>query len=119
MSWKQTIDERKEIVLATASIDGNPNAIVVISMGMMDSKLLIGACVMNKTLDNIKANNRVVVVAKENGEYYRIKGTASIQTEGGYFDHIYKKSNPPMPKAVIVIDIVEVFDLDKRQIVTV
>ncbi len=118
MSWKQTIDERKEIILATASIDGNPNAIVVISMGIMDDKLLIGACVMNKTLENLRANNRVVVVAKDNGEYYRIKGTALIQTAGNYFDHIYKNSNPPMPKAVIVIDIVEVFDLDKQQIVT-
>ena len=119
MSWKQTLDERKEIVLATASIDGNPNAIIVISMGIMEEKLLIGACVMNKTLENVRSNYRVVIVPKDNGEYYRIKGTASIQTEGDYFDYVYKNSKPPMPKAVIVIDIIEVFDLDKQQIVAV
>lgn len=117
MSWLETVSERQELVLATSSKSSIPHAIVVLSMGMMNQKLLIGACLAKTTLNNIKNNNQVVVVSKNNGEYFRLKGTAKIYPSGKYFDFVYKHSKPPMPKAAIVIDIQEIFDLGNQKII--
>jgi len=113
MAWKDTLKDRQNIVLATSSKDGNPRAIVVVSLGFVDEKLLIGACLMGKSLENIKENNKVSIVAIKDGEYYRIDGVATIYSAGEYLDTAIKRSNPPLPKAAILIDIKEVFDLDK------
>lgn len=59
MSWQQAVQERQEIVLSTASENGNPHAIIVISLGLVDKKVLIGACQMKKTLANIKKITRL------------------------------------------------------------
>jgi len=115
MNWKQALQERQELVLATSSKDGNPHAIMVISLGLIDDKLLIGACLMKTTLENIKNNNKVVLVVKHNKEYYRLKGKTQIYSSGKYFDLAYKKSSPPMPKYAILIDIKEVFDLANQK----
>lgn len=91
MSWIQSVEERQEIVLSTCS--GNiPHAIIVISLGLVDNQLLIGCCLMKRTIENIKKNNRVSLVAKFNKEYYRLEGTAKIYLTGKYFDIAYKKS---------------------------
>ncbi len=103
------------MVLATISRDNNPHAIIVLSLGLIDEKLLIGACLMKATLKNIRNNNQVALVVKYNSEYYRLKGKAQIHSSGKYFNLAYKKSNPPMPKYAILIDIKEVFDLDKQK----
>lgn len=115
MNWKQALKERQELVLATCSKNGVPHAIIVISLGLIDDKLLIGACLMKKTLENIKRNNKVSLVAKYDKNYYRIEGEAKIYPSGKYFDIAYSKSNPPMPKYAILIEINEVFDLDKQE----
>ncbi len=113
MSWKDALQNGQEIVLTTSSKDGTPHAIVVISLGFVDNKLLIGACQMKVTLKNIKENNKVSIVAKFNNEYYRIDGIATIYSDGKYLDAAIERSEPPLPKQAIVIDIKEVFDLDK------
>jgi uncharacterized pyridoxamine 5'-phosphate oxidase family protein len=113
MTWKDALQQRQEIVLATSSKNSDPRAIVVISLGIVDDKLLIGACLMKKTLENIKENNKVSIVAKYNKEYYRVDGNATIHSSGKYLDIAIKGSNPPLPKHAILIDIKEVFDLDK------
>jgi len=115
MSWKQSLQERQKIVLATSSKKGLPHAIVVVSLGLVNEKLLVGACLMKRSLKNIKENNKVSIAVMCNNEYYRIEGQAKIHSSGRYFDEAYKKSSPPMPKAAILIDIEEVFDLDKQK----
>ena len=115
MSWKQATQEGQEIILATSSKENTPHAIIVISLGLLNDKLLIGACLTKTSLENIKNNNRVSLVAKYKNEYYRIDGWAKIYCTGKYLDITYKKSKPPMPKAAILIDIREVFDLDKQK----
>jgi hypothetical protein len=40
MTWKSAIEERQEIVLTTASKDGKPHAIVVISLGLVEESFL-------------------------------------------------------------------------------
>jgi hypothetical protein len=52
-------------------------------------------------------------VALKDNEYYRIDGIATIYSTGEYLDTAIQKSNPPLPKAAILIEIKEVFDLDK------
>lgn len=113
MAWKDVLEERQNIVLATSSKDGNPRAIIVVSLGFVDEKLLIGACLMKKSLENIRENNKVSIVAFKDKEYYRIEGVATIYSAGEYLDTAIEKSNPPLPKAAILIDIKEVFDLDR------
>jgi len=115
MTWQQTLKEGHEIVLATCS-NNIPRAIVVISLGFIEGKLLIGACQMKSTLENIRKNSRVSIVAKYNGEYYRINGIAEIHSSGKYFDAATERSKPPLPKHAIAVGIEEVFDLDKGEI---
>ena len=112
MSWKKALQQGHEIVLAT-SWEDKPHAIVVISLGFCDNKLLIGACQMKTTLENIKKNNKVCIVAKYNNEYYRIKGAVSIYSSGKYLETAIERSEPPLPHHALVIEISEVFDLDK------
>lgn len=113
MAWKEALKERQKIVLTTSSRSGNPRAIMVLSLGFLGEKLLIGACLMEKSLENIKENNKVSIVAFEDSEYYRIDGVATIHSRGEYLDTAIEKSKPPLPKAAILIDINEVFDLVK------
>lgn len=114
MGWKQTVEERKELVLATSSSSGIPHAIVVLSLGLVDDKILIGACLMKTTLANVQNNNKVVIIAKENKEYYRIAGTVEIYSSGKYLKMAYDKSKPPMPTSALMITINEIFDLGNQ-----
>jgi len=113
MSCKKAISQGQEIILATSSKIGNPRAIVVISLGLFNKKLLIGACQMKRSLKNIKENTRVSIVAKYKNEYYRINGRAKIYSSGKFFEIALKRSEPPLPHHAITINIIEVFDLDK------
>lgn len=115
MNWKKALEERQEIVLSTSSTSNVPHAIMIISLGIIDDQVLIGACLMKTTLENIKKNNKVSMVTKLDKEYYRIEGEAKIYSSGKYFDIAYKKSSPPMPKYAILINIKEVFDLGKQK----
>lgn len=113
--WEKALRPRQELFLATSSKDGKPHVIVVISMGLSDGKLLIGVCLMKKTLKNIKENNRLSILVKDDGQYFRIDGKATLYSSGKYFDLVYQNSHPPMPKQALAIDIEEVFDLVKMQ----
>jgi len=113
MSWKETIDYGEELVLVTCSKDCKPNANVVISKGFIGNKLLINDCQMDRTRKNIEENAAVCVVARKNGEYYRIKGKASVYFEGEYFDIAKERETEYELKSAILVDIGEVFDLDK------
>jgi len=113
MTWKNALQQGREIVLATSSKNENPHAIFVISLGFVDDKLLIGACQMKTSLENIRENNRVSIVVKHKNEYYRIDGQAKVYSSGKYFDISLERSKPPLPKCAVIIDVKEVFDLDK------
>lgn len=57
MNWRDNFKEGKEIVLATSSTEGLPNANIVISLGFIDDKLLVANCQMKKTMKNLEENN--------------------------------------------------------------
>jgi uncharacterized pyridoxamine 5'-phosphate oxidase family protein len=113
-NWKRAFKKGEEIVLASASKNGIPRAITVISLGFYKNKLLIGICQMKRTFENLKENNNISLVAMEKGKYYfRINGRSKIYSSGKFFNLALKRSKPPLPHHVLVVDIKEVFDLDK------
>ena len=113
MSWKNNFKEGKEIILATSSKNGVPNANIVISLGFVDDKLLVANCQMSNTIKNLKENQNICVV----GGYFRIKGKVKIFSSGKYFDLCVQKSKGYSVRDAILITINEVFDLDKVKVV--
>ena len=116
--WKKAFEEGEEIILATCSKEGIPRAIVVTSLGFYKNKLLIGVSQMKKSFENLKENPNVSLVAIKKGKYYyRANGRAEIYSSGEYFDVALERSKkyPPLPHHVLVVDIREVYDLDKVQ----
>jgi len=115
MDWKINFNEGKKLVLGTCSRNCVPNCNVVISLGFLKNKtseplkLLIADCQMAQTLKNIKETKKICVVSK----YMRIKGTAKIYSSGEYFELCRKKTKEYEVKNAIVIEVEEVFDLDK------
>ena len=109
MTWKNYFKEEKEIVLATCSKKSVPNANIVISLGFVDGKLLVANCQMKSTIKNLKENPKICVV----GGYFRIKGKVNIFSSGKYFDLCVQKSKGYTVKNAILIDVKEVFDLNK------
>lgn len=115
MDWRDALSERQEIVLATSSIEGKPRAIVVVSLGFVDGKLLIGACQMKSTLKNIEGNGRVSIVARAGKGYFRVDGKAEVFSSGRYLELAFGKSDPPKPYRAVLVSIDEVFDLDSQK----
>jgi predicted pyridoxine 5'-phosphate oxidase superfamily flavin-nucleotide-binding protein len=112
MSWQNVFKKGQELILTTCSVQGDPNANIVISLGFYDDKLLVADAQMMTTIKNLFENKRICVVAKGDGLYYRIKGTVEILNSGKYFD-ICKNADKKYPaRNAILITINEVFDLD-------
>jgi len=112
MAWKNTLKYRQELILATSWKD-KPHAIPVLSLGFIDQKLLIGACIMKTTLKNLQNNNKVSIATKNKKEYYRIEGRAKIFSSGKYLKKAINLSRPPLPHHAILINITQVVDLVK------
>jgi predicted pyridoxine 5'-phosphate oxidase superfamily flavin-nucleotide-binding protein len=113
MDWKEKFKEEKELVLATSSRDGTPNANIAISQGFVDDKLLIADCQMERTIRNLNENKKIAVI----GGYYRASGTVEIFASGKYFNMCVEKSKGYKVKNAILVDVKEVFDLDNKKIV--
>ena len=117
MSWKNVFGKGQELVLATCSKNCKPHANLVISLGFIKGKLLIADCQMKSTLENLKNTKLVCIIAKKKSEYYRLKGGVKIYSSGKYFDLCNKISKDYPAKNAILVDIKEIFDLDKiRQV---
>ena len=109
MDWKDYFKEGKEITLSTSSKENNPHSIIAISLGFIDDKLLIADCQMKTTINNLKGNNQISII----GKYYRIKGSVELFSSGKYFDLCKEKSKGYTVKNAILVNIEEVYDLDK------
>lgn len=82
MEYKNSFKKGKEIVLATSSKSGEPNANIVMSLGFIDGKLLVADCQMVTTIENLKNNPIICVI----GDYFKIKGRVTIFNRGKYFN---------------------------------
>jgi hypothetical protein len=112
-NWKNNFKAGKEIILATASKKGIPNANVVISLGIIDNQLLVADCQMNNTIKNLTKNPNICVL----GGYFRIIGKAKIYDSGKYFNFCVLKNKDYVVKNAILIKIKNVYDLNKRKII--
>jgi predicted pyridoxine 5'-phosphate oxidase superfamily flavin-nucleotide-binding protein len=112
MEWKTNFMDGKELVLATSSKSGNPNANIVESLGFVGEKILIADSQMITTINNLKENKRIVVV---NG-YLRINGSVEIYNSGKYFDICVSKNETHKVKNAILVNVETVFDLDNQKI---
>jgi hypothetical protein len=111
MGWKSALQVGRELVLvSTDSV--KPHAIVVISQGMMEGRILIGACEMKRTLRNISRNKNVCIITKYRKEYYRVSGNATVHPSGKFFDSVQRTNKGPVAKKAIAITVKEVVDID-------
>lgn len=116
MNWKNMLSKpRQEMFLSTGSKKGIPHNIAVLSLGLVDNKILIGVCIMKTTMKNLKENNKVSLAAKIDGKYLRIEGKAITKSSGKYLDKAIKMSNPPLPKKALLIEIKEIFDMEAQK----
>jgi len=108
MNYYKNFKAGQELILATVDRKGRPHANVVISLGFIDSKLLVADCQMETTIKNLQTNRRICVI----GNYIRIKGTVQIFTAGKYFDYAVEHSQGYQVRHAILITPKKVFDLD-------
>ena len=95
--------------MATSSRDGIPHANIVISCGFVGDKLLVADCQMVTTVKNLKENPSICLV----GGRVRLKGSVEIFSSGEYFEACVKESKGYSVRHAIVVDVKEVFDLNK------
>ncbi len=113
MNWKSNFKEGRELFLATSSKDGVPHANIVISCGFADDKLLVADCQMVTTVKNLKENPNICLV----GGHIRLKGFVDIFSSGEYFEACVRKSKGYNVRHAIVVDVEEVFDLNKVTVI--
>jgi len=113
MNWKKKFSQGKELIFSTASKDGKPNSIIVISMGFMNDKLMVNNCQMNSTIKNLQENNHVCVI----GGYIRLRGFASIHRDDDIHSEGCRRETDYEVKDTILIDVTEVVDLDSQTLI--
>jgi hypothetical protein len=105
-------------VLATATADGNPNAVPVGAKKIIDDEtILISDQFFGKTLANMKANPKVAVTYWEGHEGYQLKGTITIETSGQRYEDTAKwieelgaKAGFPLKsKGAVILKIDEIY----------
>ena len=112
MSWKDCLKEGSELVLISSSKKAEPHGIIVISLGIIDNKILIGLCQSNTSIKNFEDNKSACIIVKNKKEYYRIKGKTELFSSGEYFDIAIEKSKGYDVKKALLVNIDEVFDLE-------
>ena len=79
--------EVQNVVFATATTEGQPNACIVGMKAVIDDETVyLSDQFFKKTLANVQANPKVAVVFWEGGEAYEIHGTARYVNEGEEFE---------------------------------
>ncbi|MCX6809283.1 MAG: pyridoxamine 5'-phosphate oxidase family protein [Candidatus Berkelbacteria bacterium] len=115
MDWKNAFDKDRELILATCSKSAEPNANIVISLGFVDGKLLIGDYQMHKTIENLKATKLICIISKSDNHYLRAKGSVEVQNEGRYFDICQNADKNYPAKNAILVKIDEVINLENQK----
>ena len=117
---KEMFEKVPTAVLATATSDGEPNAVPVGAKKIIDAEtVLISDQFLNKTLANLKSNPRVAVSFWEGHEGYQLKGSITIETSGPRFEETAKwieemgnKSGFPLKsKGAVILKIEEIYGL--------
>jgi uncharacterized protein len=117
---KEMFQKQQDVVLATASIEGIPNVVVVGAKKIIDDEtILISDQYFDKTLANMKENPQAAVTVWEKTEGYQIKGTVTIETSGPRFEEtarwiedLGKKFNVPLKsKGAVILKITDIYTI--------
>ena len=87
----ENINLAGKIVFSTASKDGQPRSIYVIPSKITSESIVISNIQMNKTLQNVKENNRCfinVFITQRDDLQYKIEGIANVYDKGELFENI-------------------------------
>ena len=87
----ENINLAGKIVFSTASKDGQPRSIYVIPSKITSESIVISNIQMNKTLQNVKENNRCfinVFIPQRDDLQYKIEGIANVYDKGELFENI-------------------------------
>jgi len=113
---KEIAGKAKGFALATVTQDGDPHVIPVgFGRILSDDEILLVDVFMRKTLENIRANPKVVVSIWdfENIKGYEFKGNARIETSGSAFDESVKMVKGILPqldaKGAIIVKVDSIY----------
>jgi len=117
---KELFEKVPAAIVATATPDGEPNAVPVGAKKIIDDEtILISDQFFNKTLANMKSNPRIAVSFWEGHEGYQLKGSITIETSGKRFEETAKwieemgnKAGFPLKsKGAVILKIEEIYGL--------
>lgn len=117
---QELLNKVRNVVIATASRDGAPNAVPVSAKKIINAEtILISDQYLNKTLANMRANPRVSVMYWEGTEGYQFKGFVTIETGGQRYEDTarwidglsVKYGLPLKSKGAIIFKIEEIYSL--------
>lgn len=109
--------EQELAMIATASKDATPNVGPKGSVHVIDEETLAYAeGTGEKTLRNLQENPKaaVLVVDREKGDGYQIKGKAELLSTGDFFEEVARKQEQrkrPRPKYAVKIKIEEIYSV--------
>lgn len=84
---KEIFEKPQAVVLATATREGVPNAVLVTMKKIIDDEtILIADNFLKKTLKNMKDNPHVAITLWDKMEGYQLKGTVSVENSGQTFE---------------------------------
>ena len=115
---KELFNKVPTAILATATLEGIPNAVPVGAKKIIDDEtILISDQFFNKTLANLKSNPQAVVTFWEGHEGYQLKCSTTIETEGARYEETAKwieeigakKGRPLKSKGAVIFHIKEVY----------
>ncbi len=113
---KESLAGTKTAFFATASKDGNPNAVPIGAFKLLDdATILVSDQFFSKTLANMKANPKVALSWWGEKGGFQVKGTVTIHTSGKIFDDdvAWVKSMKPNlnPKGAVVMKVTDVYNI--------
>ena len=117
---KELFEKVPAAIVATATTDGEPNAVPVGAKKIIDDEtILISDQFFNKTLANMKSNPRIAVSFWEGHEGYQLKGSITIETSGKRFEETAqwieemgnKAGFPLKSKGAVILKIEEIYGL--------
>lgn len=113
----RTMFEQELAIIATASNDGTPNIGPKGSVHVIDEETLgYAEGTGEKTLRNLQQNPKVavLVVNREKGDGYQIKGKAELGSTGDFFEQVARRQEQrkrPRPKYAVKIKIEEIYSV--------
>ena len=117
---KEMFEKASTAVLATSTLDGNPNAVPVAAKKIIDDEtVLISDQFFNKTLANMKSNPKVSISYWDEHDGYQLKGNVTIETSGKRFEETArwiedlgtKIGVPLKSKGAVIVKIEEIYGL--------